>query len=79
MNKIILIVSLIALIAMGERLYNSAYDKGRMDAQNDNIFKGQYTCEMSVEKAIEDAKWECLRQKEDLIDRCNKYCGKISI
>jgi hypothetical protein len=55
--------------------YDEAYDQGKFDAQNECIVEQEVSDELKLESALEEARWQCAKQKKDILNSCSEYCG----
>lgn len=59
--------------------YNDGYDQGKFDAQNEYIVEQEVSDELKLESILEEARWQCAKQKKDILNNCSEYCGVVTI
>ena len=59
--------------------YNEAYNQGRFDAQNECIIEQEVSDQLSLDTAMENARWQCSNRIQQAIDQCSMYCGSVTI
>lgn len=59
--------------------YNDGYDQGKFDAQNEYVVEQEVSDELKLESILEEARWQCAKQKKDILNNCSEYCGVVTI
>jgi flagellar biosynthesis/type III secretory pathway protein FliH len=76
-------INLILLIALAYVNYQlgkaDGYNQGRFDAQNECIIEQEVSDQLSLDTAMENARWQCSSRIQQAIDQCNMYCGSVTI
>lgn len=76
----ILIVISFLMYSAGKKFnYDEAYNQGRFDAQNECIIEQEVSDQLSLDTAMENARWQCSSRIQQAIDQCNMYCGSVTI
>jgi hypothetical protein len=59
--------------------YDKGYNQGKFDAQNECIIEQEVSDQLSLDTAMENARWQCSSRIQQAIDQCNMYCGSVTI
>jgi hypothetical protein len=75
LNVVFFITVIAVSIVQTKKQFDTGYNQGKMDAQNECIVEQGISDQILLDMAIEDAKWQCSVKIEKVVKMCNEHYG----